>query len=53
MKTLYGMICRDPTLIDLELLATAGYHVVWIDLEHGLISPPDAEDGVAWSRISG
>ncbi len=32
---LYGMICRDATLTDIELMAQAGYHVVWLDLEHG------------------
>jgi 2-keto-3-deoxy-L-rhamnonate aldolase RhmA len=37
-KILYGMICRDPTAIDMELLAEGGCHVVWIDLEHGFMS---------------
>lgn len=32
---LYGLICRDVTLTDLELMAQTGYHIVWIDLEHG------------------
>ena len=36
-----GVICRDPTLIDIELLAQIGYHVVWIDLEHGSLAPVD------------
>ena len=31
---LYGVICRDATPIDIELLAQLGYHLVWIDLEH-------------------
>jgi 4-hydroxy-2-oxoheptanedioate aldolase len=39
---LYGMICRDATLTDIELLAQAGFHVVWIDLEHGVLSVADA-----------
>ncbi|MBI85177.1 MAG: hypothetical protein CMJ81_18435 [Planctomycetaceae bacterium] len=33
-QCLYGMICRDITLTDIELMAMAGYHIVWIDLEH-------------------
>jgi 4-hydroxy-2-oxoheptanedioate aldolase len=41
-KTLLGIICRDPTLTDMELLAQVGCHVVWIDLEHGAISTIDA-----------
>ena len=32
--TLYGIICRDATNIDIELLAQAGYHVIWMDHEH-------------------
>jgi 2-keto-3-deoxy-L-rhamnonate aldolase RhmA len=32
---LYGLICRDATPTDLELMAQTGYHIVWIDLEHG------------------
>jgi 2-keto-3-deoxy-L-rhamnonate aldolase RhmA len=28
------MICRDASRTDLELLAQAGYHMVWLDLEH-------------------
>ena len=31
---LSGIICRDPSLTDIELIALAGYHVVWMDLEH-------------------
>ena len=31
---LCGIICRDPSPTDIELIALAGYHVVWIDLEH-------------------
>lgn len=33
-QTLYGVICRDLTLIDAELMAQEGYNIVWIDLEH-------------------
>ena len=33
-EVLYGVICRDPTMIELELLAQTGYSVVWLDLEH-------------------
>ena len=32
---LHGIICRDATTTDLELMAQTGYHIVWIDLEHG------------------
>ena len=31
---LYGMICRDATSTDIELMAQAGYNVIWLDLEH-------------------
>ena len=34
-EALYGVICRDATLTDIELMAQAGYHVVWLDMEHG------------------
>ncbi len=34
-ETLYGVICRDATLTDIELMAQAGYHIVWLDMEHG------------------
>jgi 4-hydroxy-2-oxoheptanedioate aldolase len=40
--TLLGLICRDPTLTDMELLAQAGCDAVWIDLEHGAIAALDA-----------
>ena len=33
-ERLYGVICRDATLTDIELYAAAGYHIIWIDLEH-------------------
>jgi 2-keto-3-deoxy-L-rhamnonate aldolase RhmA len=38
---LYGIICRDATLIDIELMAQTGYHVVWLDREHS--AQPTAE----------
>jgi 4-hydroxy-2-oxoheptanedioate aldolase len=41
-KVLYGAICRDSTLTDIELLAQTGYHVLWIDLEHGGLSLTEA-----------
>ncbi len=34
-EILYGVICRDTTMIDLELMAQLGYSVVFLDLEHG------------------
>ena len=34
-EVLFGVICRDATMTDLELMAQTGYHIVWIDLEHG------------------
>ena len=33
-KFLCGVICRDATLTDIELMAQAGYHLIWLDLEH-------------------
>ena len=39
---LYGLICRDLTATDLELMAQSGYHFVWIDLEHGPQSTTEA-----------
>ena len=41
------MICRDATLTDLELMAQAGFHLVWLDLEH---SPQSMADMVRLSR---
>ena len=38
---LYGVICRDATLTDIELMAQAGYHIVWLDLEHCPQSVPE------------
>ena len=34
-EVLYGVICRDATMTDLELMAQLGYSVVFLDLEHG------------------
>ncbi len=39
---LFGVICRDATVVQLELLALAGYHVVYLDLEHGSQSNAEA-----------
>ena len=44
---LYGVICRDVTLTDIELMAQEGYHIVWIDLEH---SPQSSEEAIQLSR---
>lgn len=33
-ECLFGVLCRDPTLMDIELMAHAGYNIVWLDLEH-------------------
>ncbi len=44
---LYGVVCRDVTLTDIELMAREGYHVVWIDLEH---SPQSSEEAIQLSR---
>ncbi|NQU76767.1 MAG: hypothetical protein HQ546_10690 [Planctomycetes bacterium] len=41
-KYLQGVICRDATLTDIELYAQTGYHIVWIDLEHGPVSIVEA-----------
>ena len=44
---LYGLICRDATLTDIELMAQEGYHIVWLDLEHG---PQSVEEVIRLSR---
>ena len=44
---LYGLICRDATLTDVELMAQEGYHIVWLDLEHG---PQSTEEAIRLSR---
>ena len=38
-RTIYGIISRDPTPIEIELIAQTGYHVVWIDAEHAPFNP--------------
>ena len=38
---LYGIICRDPSPIEIELIAQAGYHVVWVDMEHAPFDPSE------------
>ena len=39
---LYTIVCRDPTSTDVELLAQAGFHVIWLDLEHSTLSTTEA-----------
>ena len=39
---LCGVICRDPTPIEIELLAQAGCHVTWVDMEHAPFNPVEA-----------
>ena len=41
-EPLYGVICRDVTQLEIELMAHAGYHVVWLDLEHSHQSDEEA-----------
>ena len=31
----YGVLCRDATATDIELMSAAGFDAVWFDLEHG------------------
>ncbi len=33
-ECLYGVICRDLNFTEVELMAQAGYHAVWLDMEH-------------------
>ena len=33
-EVFYGVICRDVTVTDLELMAQVGYSVIFLDLEH-------------------
>lgn len=40
-RVIYGVLCRDTTLTDLELMHLAGYRIVWFDLEHGAMSLAD------------
>ena len=44
---LCGVICRDATLTDIELMAQEGYHIVWIDLEH---SPQSMGEAIRLGR---
>ncbi len=39
---LYTIVCRDATLTDIELFAQAGYHIIWLDLEHSAMSTTEA-----------
>lgn len=41
---LCGITCRDPSLTDIELMAMAGCHVVWMDLEHAPLTTARAVD---------
>lgn len=34
-EVLFGVLCRDATATDLELVRAAGFDAVWFDLEHG------------------
>jgi len=40
-RVIYGIISRDPTPIEIELIAQAGYHVVWLDMEHIPFNPAE------------
>ena len=44
---LFGVICRDVTLTDVEVMAQEGYNIVWFDLEHG---PQATEDVIRMGR---
>mgnify|MGYP000397948281 CR=1 FL=1 len=52
-QCLYGMICRDITLTDIELMAIAGYHIVWIDLEHSQASADQLRAVFMTARATG
>ena len=39
---LFGLIYRDVTMTDIELIAQAGYKIVWIDLENSPITTTEA-----------
>ena len=52
-RALFGVICRDATHTDLELMAQSGYHVVWIDLEHGSQSMTQAVGLARTARLLG
>ena len=38
---IFGILCRDPRMTDLELLAKAGYHILWLDSEHAPYNPEE------------
>lgn len=46
-RVLCGLVCRDPSFADMELLAAAGCHVVWLDMEHAAY---DAKETVRLCR---
>ena len=41
-SVLYSVLCRDITPTDIELYAQAGYHLIWLDLEHSAQSTTEA-----------
>ena len=41
-RVLSGILCRDPTFVDMELLAQLGYNAIWMDLEHSPTSMTEA-----------
>ena len=47
-ESLFGVICRDATATDIELMAQEGYHIVWLDLEHG---PQTNEEAIRLGRL--
>ncbi len=43
-RILFGILSRDPTIADMEIIAQAGYHVVWLDMEHTSLSAERATE---------
>lgn len=41
-RVLSGILCRDPTFVDMELLAQLGFNAIWMDLEHSPTSMTEA-----------
>ncbi len=48
-KFLFGVICRDISSTDIELLAQEGYKIVWFDIEHGSQS---VEEVISLGRLT-
>ena len=44
---IFGVICRDATMTDIELMAQEGFNIVWLDLEHG---PQSTEEVIRLGR---